>query len=108
MQFYEKYVEFCNKNGLTPCGAAEKMGLAKSATTRWANGSEPNYSTKKKIADFFGVSVEVFAEKEKATAPKSDGLTDMQRQAMALIPKISDEDLELLISALRIASERKG
>lgn len=91
----------------------ERIGAPTNIVNEWVRGTSKSYRNYLfQISAFYNVSVEWLKgesdEKEKATAQKSDGLTDLQREALSLIPKISDEDLTLLISALRIASERKG
>ena len=58
MCFFTKYRALCKEKGLGVSVAAEKMGLARSATTRWRNGSIPDMKTINIIADFFGVSAD--------------------------------------------------
>lgn len=55
MSYYEDFVKICKRNGLTPCGAALKIGISKPTVSRWKNGSNPTDATAFKVADFFGV-----------------------------------------------------
>ena len=58
MCFFTKYKMLCEEKGIGVSIAAEKMGFARSATTRWRNGSTPDMKTINTIADFFGVSAD--------------------------------------------------
>lgn len=56
--FYENYLRLCNERSISPSAAAIDMGLTKAANTKWAAGKTPRDATLRKIADYFGVSVE--------------------------------------------------
>lgn len=63
--FYKNYVALCKARGLSTSSAAEQIGFARSAVTRWANGAVPHKSTLVTIADFFGVTVDELVGKER-------------------------------------------
>ena len=58
MNFYENYVSMCNRIGKTPSAVAVEIGLSKPAVNRWKNGGCPTDATARKVAKYFGVSVE--------------------------------------------------
>ena len=55
--FYDNYVRLCNARGEGPTVVARKVGVDKSAASRWSKGSIPRDTTLRKIADYFGVTV---------------------------------------------------
>lgn len=57
--FYDVYCELCKKNGLTPSGAAAKIGFNRASVTVWKNtGKAPKQDLLIKIAGFFQVSTD--------------------------------------------------
>ena len=76
--FYNKFVNLCNKKGLSPSAAAEEMGYQRSVVTRWSKGTEPREATIQKVADYFGVDADTLrAKKESPTAQEgSEALKD--------------------------------
>lgn len=65
--FYDIYCELCQKHGLTPSGAATKIGFNRASVTMWKNtGKAPKQDLLVRIADYFGVSVDYLLGKENA------------------------------------------
>ena len=63
--FWDKFVELCIKHNTKPNPVAKELGISSGAVTKWKKeGSQPNSTTLKKIADYFGVSVEYLLEKD--------------------------------------------
>ena len=59
MPFYDKFETLCKEKGITPTGAAREMGITQQAVSLWKKrGSVPKYETLRKVADYFGVTVE--------------------------------------------------
>jgi len=57
--FYDIYCNLCRIHGLTPSGAAAKIGFNRASVTVWKNtGKAPKQELLLKIAQFFGVSVD--------------------------------------------------
>ena len=75
--FYDIYRELCKKRGMTPSGAAAKIGCNRASITFWKNsGKAPKQDLLLKIADFFGVTTDYLltgVEKSK-DAESADGL----------------------------------
>lgn len=69
--FYKVFLELCNKKGISPSAAAEEMGYKRSVVTRWSKGAIPRDATIARIAEYFGVQADMFAEKEKLTTRSS-------------------------------------
>lgn len=72
--FYDVYCALCEKNGLTPSGAATKIGFNRASVTVWKNtGKAPKQELLLKIADYFGVTTDyLLTGKEKAPTPWSE------------------------------------
>lgn len=79
--FFDRYCELCADKGLSPTKAAVNMGISRSAVSAWKKGDRtPQGESLAKIADYFDVTVDYLLEKtdqkEKASAQKSEGITD--------------------------------
>lgn len=58
---YEKILELLEKNNETSYQVSKKTGISQTAFSNWKAGrSEPNVDNLKKLADYFGVSMEYF------------------------------------------------
>ena len=53
--FYERFIELCEKKGVSRSAACQAVGLSSNAWRRWIGGSTPNGKSLKAIAEFFGV-----------------------------------------------------
>ena len=84
--FYDVYCELCRKNGLTPSGAAAKIGFNRASVTVWKNsGNPPKTKLLHKIADYFNVSVDFLLGKEQKETP-TDSVS------------INDDDIKFALS----------
>lgn len=62
---YKKYVELRDSKGLTDYKVSLDTGITKSTFSDWKNGrSEPKLEKLSKIADYFGVTVDYFINRE--------------------------------------------
>ena len=59
---YEKIQEICNSKGITVSGLEKALGFSNSTIRKWKNSS-PSIENLKKVADYFGVTVDYFLEK---------------------------------------------
>lgn len=84
--FYDTFCELCETRGLTPSGAAAKIGFNRASVTVWKNtGKAPKQDLLLKIADYFGVTTDYLLTGEEK-APADDG----ER-------KVSEEDIKLAL-----------
>ena len=58
---YEKIQEICNSKGITVSGLEKDLGFSNSTIRKWQNSS-PSIENLKKVADYFGVTVDYFLE----------------------------------------------
>ncbi len=60
---YKRYVELRDKKGVTDYKVSKETGIPKSSFSEWKSGrSKPKADKLKKIADYFGVTIEYFLE----------------------------------------------
>ena len=58
--FWINYLLLCGQVDKTPTGLAKELGISSGAVTSWKNGTIPSATTLKKLAEYFGVTVEYF------------------------------------------------
>ena len=56
--FYEQFSELCLQHNIKETTLARQLGIGASAPKRWKEGSTPDLVNAKKIADYFGVSLD--------------------------------------------------
>lgn len=56
--FWENFVSQCEKLEKSPTVVVEELGFKRSAVTSWKNGTLPQVKNRKRIADYFGITVE--------------------------------------------------
>ena len=81
--FWTQYQALCQKAGKSPIGVAKELGLSSGTVTFWKNGKIPKSDTLKKIADFFGVTVDYLLGNE----AKEKGATQMVAPITELSPR---------------------
>lgn len=60
---YQKFEQLVKSRGITAYRVAKDLGLAPTVFSDWKSGkSKPKADKLKKIADYFGVSIEYFLE----------------------------------------------
>ena len=100
MRFYENYLALCEKVGKSPSRVALEIPLSKPTVTRWSNGGGITDATARKVANYFGVTVEELMgegiKKERPAdgeAPDQDKLLEIVRdsQDMSFLLKVMDE-----------------
>ncbi len=62
--FWDNLIKLCNNRGISPNGVCLELGLSNATATKWKNGAIPRNATLKKIADYFGVSVDYLLGRE--------------------------------------------
>lgn len=66
--FYNNFLSLCEDAGMSPSAVLTELEISKGGLKRWRDGVEPTNPTKKKIADYFGISVkELSSEKIQKT-----------------------------------------
>ena len=56
--FYDNFIKLCKQRGVTPSAVMRTIGLNKSSASYWKKGTTPSSDTLRKLADYFGVSMD--------------------------------------------------
>lgn len=98
---YTIFKELCDRKGVTPYRVAKDTGIGRSTFTDWKKGRTPRADKLKKLADYFGVSVEVFFSEEVPISGQDEFyyLDEETREIVNLMHK--NPDYKVLFSASR-------
>lgn len=94
---YEIFAQLLQERGVTAYQVSKATGVAQSSLSDWKSGkSKPKYEKLKKIADYFGVSIDYLLGEEQKEKPTvdNDGLTTKDRRDVA-------RDLEKMMAELK-------
>lgn len=108
--FYDIYCDLCQKHGMTPSGAATKIGFNRASVTMWKNtGKAPKQDILVRIAEYFGVSVDYLLGKENAPTPKGERniLKDVDIAFYGEYQELSEDDKETVRDMVRVMRERR-
>lgn len=95
---YEIFSELLQKYGVTPYKVSKETGVSQSTLSDWKRGiSTPKTDNMKKIADYFGVSVEYLMTGEE----KSEGYYLNEETAKLAQEMFEDEDMRSLFDMKR-------
>lgn len=103
--FWNNFLAECAKKGKSPAVVAEELGFSNSATTCWKNGSLPRMSSRKKLADYFGITVDELMGTKKEPAGMGE-LNDVKKQVVELMDDMSQEELDALFTLLKSKAKK--
>lgn len=106
--FYEIYVGLCAEKNISPTKAAVEIGLSNAAPTGWKQGAIPRAAALKKIADYFGVSVEYLKGETDIKNPAADDGSGMEKELIRLFGQIPEESKKEAINYLRFLASQEG
>lgn len=100
--FYENYVTYCKKVGKSRTEVARLIGKSSKSVTGWKNGAIPRNDTLKKLADYFGITIEELVGEKKE--PASSGRFEELSKIFYSLPqseqeKIADQMTEIIKKA---------
>lgn len=98
--FWENFVRECEKIEKYPSYVAEELGFNKSAVTSWKNGSLPRVASRKKIAEYFGITVDELMGTKKEPAGM-DGLDKQMQEIVELLNSATPEQRNAVETLLR-------
>lgn len=102
--FYDNFVALCASANKTPAYVGRELGIGKSTISCWkARKTNPSDVNAKKIANYFGVTVEELMGEgiKKEPAPKRGELSLGQLELIELSSKMSDDELRKFIAAMK-------
>lgn len=104
MNFWNIFIELCNKLDKAPNVVAKELGIPSGSITAWKNGVIPQTRTVKKIADYFGVSVSyLLGNEEKEKTPDENNLTEGEKLLLQLFRQVPEEKQPHLIQLIKVA-----
>ena len=107
MNFYDKYVELCNKIKKSPSAVAIEIGLSKPSVHRWKKGGNPTDATAAKLADYFGVTVTyLLGKEEQQKNPTTEIDSGIKAELIKKVMQMSDEELQKFDLLLRIVESK--
>lgn len=71
MEFYEKVIMLCILKGVSRSKMADDLKISRSAPQEWEKGRKPQFSTMKRIADYFDIPVEYLLDSNNIEKEKS-------------------------------------
>jgi transcriptional regulator with XRE-family HTH domain len=112
--FWEKYTALCAQQGASPNSVAKSLSIASGTVTKWKNGSVPQNATLKKIADYFGVTVESLTEASVNVTVDVQGTAQAMKipealdpRLLALIDSMTEEEVDDLLRYAEFILSRK-
>ena len=103
--FYENFDALCTKSGKSKSEVTEAIGLTAKSCTGWKNGAVPRNGTLKKIADYFGISVEELMGTKKEPAGEGE-LTEDMKEILEYAQKMGPEERKAFITLLKSNSKK--
>ena len=103
--FWNSFVNQCEKIEKSPTVVVEELGFKRSAVTSWKNGALPQVKNRKKIADYFGITVEELMGTKKEPAGM-DGLDEVKKQVVELMDDMSQEELCAFLTLLKSKAKK--
>jgi transcriptional regulator with XRE-family HTH domain len=104
--FYNKFVQLCQRDGISPSKAASLIGFNRSSVSMWkAQGYTPRREILVKIANYFNVSVDYLLgeeDKEKKTT-ENDGLSEEEKALLDLFNRVPADSRPMILEMIRAA-----
>lgn len=103
--FWENFVTQCEKLEKSPTTVVEKLGFKRPAVTSWKNGALPQVKNRKKIADYFGITVEELMGTKKEPAGEGE-LTEDMKEILEYAQKMGPDERKAFITLLKSNSKK--
>lgn len=103
--FYENYVKYCKQIGKSRTEVAKQIGKSSKSVTGWKNGAIPRNDTQKKLADYFGISIEELMGTKKEPAGDGELNDESMAEFIEIAKKFSPEKRKELIAWLKSEEE---
>ena len=103
--FYENFDALCTKSGKSKSEVTEAIGLTAKSCTGWKNGAVPRNGTLKKIADYFGITVEELMGTKKEPAGEG-GLTEDMKEILEYAQKMGPDERKAFLTLLKSNSKK--
>ena len=105
--FWNIFYDLCTLHNKKPNPVARELGISSGAVTNWKNGVLPSSSALKKLADYFGVSVDYLlgkTEQKEKPSPKGESYEEnviiLHRDGKTTVRKYTKEQLDAIEAML--------
>ena len=107
MQFSQTFKELCKEKKVTQQQALTDMGLSRSSTQKWSQGI-PTAPALKKIAEYFGVSVDALlgVEQKNPATEIGNGMSEAKATLVKRVMQMSDAEVQRLELLLQIVEAK--
>lgn len=83
--FWNNFVSLCNQQNTTPTSVVKDLNISVGSVTHWKNGKVPHHATLKKLADYFGVTVDYLLGEEKGEQPSAPTVPSLTPEEQFLL-----------------------
>lgn len=104
--FWQRFTELCTAQNKFPNNVASELGFSSAASTHWKQGSIPRATALKKIADYFGVTVEYLKGETDIKNPAADDGSGMEKELLRLFGQIPEESKNEAMNYLRFLASK--
>jgi len=110
--FADVFQRLCAESGKSVTEVANAIGIAPTTAYDWIkNGAEPRIGTKRKLADYFGVSIAVFIGNEtpKITVPPAvpvSVVTNDELRVLSLLRSLTEQEKETIMTMLEALAQK--
>lgn len=106
--FYENYIMYCKKIGKSKTDVAKQIGKTSKSVTGWKNGAVPRNDTLKKLADYFGVTVDDLLADNKKEPAGDGGLDEDMKEFVELAKKMTPEERSAILTLMKSKEKNSG
>lgn len=106
--FYDNFVALCASANKTPAHVGRELGIDKSTISCWkARKTNPSDVNAKKIANYFGVTVEELMGEgiKKDLIQKDEAVSSAKQKLLDALDGLSDSQIEKLIGIIEEAKK---
>lgn len=96
--FVDAFMAICEEKGIAPAKALEDVGMGRSAVSAWKNGVEPSNSTKRKLADYFHISIEELKTGKIKKPTNNRELSQLDKRLYEVFTQLTDDRKEFLLA----------
>nr|DAG33393.1 MAG TPA: hypothetical protein [Caudoviricetes sp.] len=98
--FWDNFVKECARIQKSPAVVVEELGFSNSMPTSWKKGALPHIKNRKKIADYFGISVDELMGTKKEPAGQG-GLDEQMQMIVDLLNGATQEERDAVETLLK-------
>lgn len=109
--FYDNFVALCASANKTPAHVGRELGIDKSTISCWkARKTNPSDVNAKKIANYFGVTVEELMGEgiKKGPIPKDETVSPVVQEIFDFLDSASMEEIAETVKYIRYLKSQRG